>query len=158
MSLTTCTTCNSEIARTAEACPKCGAKNTYINPHIQRFINDANAGKFSTVIEYEYSGDQIAGRIPKEKSKILWIVWAIGLGIQVPALILSTFFHAFDISQPLMTIGVIFCSIGVLLMLYNSFIQKEKVFIVEYKGEMVEWKSVDDIIFDEYKRYFIGQQ
>jgi hypothetical protein len=156
MPLIKCSVCNAEIAKTAESCPKCGAKNSYVNPNIGRFISEANSGRFRTVVQYEYAGDIVAGRIAKESSKIVWAMWMFGLGIQLPALILSTFFNAFSISQPLIGIGVVVCSIALMITLYKSFFQGEKIFRVEYLDDKVQWQSNDDLAFDEYKRYFLG--
>jgi hypothetical protein len=36
--LTTCEACQSPIAKEADACPKCGAPNTWIHPELERFF------------------------------------------------------------------------------------------------------------------------
>ena len=61
MKLIKCKTCNSDIAKSAVTCPKCGAKNSYINPKIEEFISIANDVRFTVEINYQYNGDIIAG-------------------------------------------------------------------------------------------------
>ena len=155
MSLIKCKTCQADIAKSAVSCPKCGAKNSYINSKIEEFIALANDPRFTVEIKYEYSGDILAGVAADKTQKISFILMTLGLIFQIPGLLLNLFV-SLEISQILQAVGVSLLAIGVVILIYKQVIRNEKTFRVEFKENSVEWRSTDDKLFIDYKNFFLG--
>ena len=106
------------IAKSAVSCPKCGAKNSYINSKIEEFIALANDPRFTVEIKYEYSGDILAGVAADKTQKISFILMTLGLIFQIPGLLLNLFV-SLEISQMLQAVGVSLLAIGVVILIYK---------------------------------------
>jgi hypothetical protein len=156
MKLIKCKTCNSDIAKSAVTCPKCGAKNSYINPKIEEFISIANDARFTVEINYHYNGDIIAGVATDNTQKISFVLMTLGLILQIPGLILNLFI-SLAISQMLQAVGVSLLAIGVVILIYKQVIKGEKTFRVEFKEDSIEWNSTDDKLFKDYKVFFYSK-
>ena len=155
MALINCKICQADIAKSAVSCPKCGAKNSYINPKIEEFITIANDPRFTVEIKYEYSGDTLAGVAADNTQKISFILMMLGLVFQIPGLIFNLFV-SLAISQMLQAVGVSLLAIGVVILIYKQVIKSEKTFRVEFKENSVDWRSSDDKLFKDYKNFFLN--
>lgn len=149
-----CGMCGATIAKTANACPTCGAPNRWIHPQVERFIE--NAQQFRTPAEFQYQCDRetVSGRAMVQRgsfhlgSKLLIagiLLTAIGGATRLGPI-------AIGIGGPMALIGLVMSAVGAMSPMKES--DTVVRFSIDFSGPTHVWRSTDDEFFGAIKRFY----
>jgi hypothetical protein len=156
-----CNTCGRDIAVTAEACPKCGALNTWVHPEIQRFLASTQmfnhlpafryfSGRFTLEGEAEVKRGQMAVLNYSSKAiaagVLCLILGAVG-SVVSPILILLAI-----IGPVVIVVGYCLAATGMLQQEKATDLQVK--FLVDFNCTPPKWWFNDDEYWREIKDFF----
>lgn len=134
--LIACSACSHSIAFNAEACPSCGAQNTFVHPGVQAFLSAAD--RLPMRFQYRYTGLYVAGETTDPQSKILavgGVVTAL-MALSMPAV------FVFDASQSFLYVSVVAMA---LIVAIAPFVRtRGKRFTADFSSGELAWWSDDD--------------
>lgn len=134
--LISCSTCSHPIAFNAEACPSCGAQNTFVHPGVQAFL--AAADRLPMRFQYRYTGLRIAGETADPQSKLFAVA---GVIMAIMALSIAAVF-VFDASMTFLFVSVVAMA---LLVAVAPFVRSRgKRFTADFSSGELAWWSDDD--------------
>lgn len=126
--LISCNTCGKQLAATADTCPSCGAKNTFVHPKIQDFLNKSdslNIEKF----DCQHNSHVLQGKRDKQMIGLnIMGIGVIGLGIG---------FFTFSL---LSALGLIAMLVGLAIQLFS----KSPEFVVDFSTDPPRWETNDE--------------
>jgi hypothetical protein len=170
--LTNCKACSNEIAKTAEACPKCGAKNEWTDPRRDEFFNYLQLSGNDTLPEaWQFYGDRFSVWGETEfKTKSLeslryaLIAFVIGsILVFLAGKLPLTTANAKSILQAVITFGP-FIAYPLAIMFFGKWIYHslftsntndvlQKKFRVDFSADQPVWQSNDDKFWMPIKAY-----
>ena len=89
--LISCSACSHSIAFNAEACPSCGAQNTFVHPGVQAFLSAAD--RLPMRFTYRHTRVAVTGETAVPQSKVL-AVGGVLMSLMVLSMAAAFFFDA----------------------------------------------------------------
>lgn len=123
--LISCNTCGKQIAASAETCPSCGAKNKFIHPRIQDFLNKKNSLDIAE-FDYWHNSHTLHGKRDKDQ---------VGLKVMgggIIAVIAGTFTFGF-----LSVLGLVAMAVGLGMSLFS----KSPEFVADFSVDPPKWST-----------------
>ena len=144
--LITCSACGHSIAKTAAACPRCGARNEWVHPELQRFLNSARSVELGASWQWAHNQTAVWGTASpdvEERGGAKGISVGMTLfGVGVLLLFLGPIGWA--IAGLLIPIGLFLALAGSLLCKRSDYVVKIPTFRVDFAGPSPRWESNDD--------------
>lgn len=147
--LISCLRCGQQIAPDAETCPRCGARNTWLHPEIERFVKSAEQFEHMPQFRCRYKGFLLAGSAERNKGRAA--LASTGMSIMTIGLILLFFMPH---------IGMTLAGIGMLIYLISSLggsPTKQEVlteFELDFGTVPPRWKSDDEEFWKDIRTFF----
>lgn len=153
--LISCPTCSSDLAKTAETCPKCGAKNSYVHPFIKSWID--SKPELDIEINYKMLGDSFVG-CHQLVNKVMGFAMLFAVASFI-GLFAGLFFSAFGSSIGAIVwrlsafLGMPICGFLFMIAAFYSLGKNPfRKFKVEIINDKIDWSSDDDLLFAEVKK------
>lgn len=148
--LMNCEVCEKPHAKSAVACPHCGAKNQYIHPFFR--AAQEKAAEISPEISFHFaSGEELHG----QNTDYGFGVVISSLGAVACFLACPLFLFGIWWTSLLLIVGVGMTIVGGILMTLKAFIGSPlKTFKVVVSENGIHWASNDDGYFSEWKAHF----
>ena len=143
-----CSTCSHSIAFSADACPACGAQNTYVHPGVQAFL--AAADQLPVRFRYHHTRLAVTGETADPQSKVLAIS---GVLMSAMALSMAAVFF-FDAATRWLTVSVV--AMALLAAVAPFLRNRGKRFTADFSSGALEWQSDDDKFWLPVWRVFSG--
>jgi len=154
--LISCKACQKQIARTAPACPQCGAPNDWTHSEVQRFLASAQSFELPTQWFYFTSHEAVWGNAmaePTEKGGAK--VVSTGMTLFGVGLLLMFFGPiGWSIGGLLITVGLFLAVAGSLFMKSSDIEITQTEFRVDFSGPSPHWQSNDDEFWKDVKDFF----
>jgi hypothetical protein len=151
--LINCTSCETQIAKTAKACPKCGAENKYLHPMLKNFL--ASNPKVLPEIGLQAKGDILTGSIIHSRS--------IGVPMFIFGLIFflaSSFIKGDTNDRDVFLFMYVVQSISIFAVFGSVVVgiiqisrSKWKEFSLDLTNERFDWKCDDEKLFMNWKNH-----
>jgi hypothetical protein len=147
--LNDCPACGKSIAQTADTCPGCGAKNTFIHPNIEKLIAVANTVT-TRAWKYEYKRLQMTGVTVNTKADSLTKVQN---GMFVAGFLMWLFLRS-----PFSLLGILIGFMGFGVLAYVKGLERQdKQFVVDYSSGKPVWQSNDDAFWGKVKEIMTAE-
>jgi len=131
-----CSTCSHSLAFSADACPACGAQNTYVHPGVQAFLAAAN--ELPVRFRYHHSRLAVVGETADPQSKVLAVVGVL-MSVMVVSMAAGFFFEV--ATKWLVVSGVAMALLGAVVPFLRN---RGKRFTADFSSGTLEWQSDDD--------------
>ncbi|MCL4809747.1 MAG: DUF4431 domain-containing protein [Thermoanaerobaculia bacterium] len=133
--LISCSTCSHALAFSADACPTCGAQNTYVHRGVQAFLA---ANQFPMRFTYRHTRLAVTGETADPQSKVLAMS---GVLMALMALSGAAVFF-FDAATEWLTVSVV--AMALLVAVAPFLRNRGKRFMADFSSGALEWQSDDD--------------
>ncbi|MBL8822292.1 MAG: DUF3784 domain-containing protein [Planctomycetia bacterium] len=153
-----CETCQKSMAVTANACPACGAANTWVHPDIVRFNQEKHKLQLKAPAQVYTSSTYAFGNatVKRQKQQNIvggWSVMVIGI-----APFLLSYIGFFKNHPDMVLYSLLFIPLGIGVLIYAAF-QKDLPEDVKFEVHLTEspprWQSNDDEFWKPVKDFFV---
>lgn len=145
-SLIPCPSCDNAVAKSASACPHCGAENNYVHPKIASFLSKAGEMP-GPAFRYTSTGMSVVGATEPASSQ--FATWG-GAGVFLGGMLLA--FTSFN------TFGLLLFFVGMVLLGCALFVvpRDPQSFEIDYSSGKPVWTSTNDTLWASHKAHFLG--
>jgi hypothetical protein len=149
-----CTSCAKSIAKTAQSCPHCGARNDWVDPRIAKICRAISSNEIGAQGEFTfYSNPTKVWGIATPSTDVGW-GWGMKLSSGIMLLSLPMLYLLPRVGYLLLALGLLIMIVGALWQGVTGFkVPQPKQFQVVCTESGLEWQSNDDTFYQEIKAF-----
>lgn len=157
--LIACSACNRMIALTANACPGCGAANTWVHPEIKRFIDSCNSFTNTPPFQYSHQAFGLQGMAEVKRGVHASLDYGIKAGAAGFLCCVAGIFTPAVLSLLLWMIGPLLLLGGMVIIAVVMFQTDRSTdyvlrFSIDFSQSPPTWTSDDDAYWQEVRAFF----